>query len=262
VGEACGDDHCRPEQDEDAEREIGSLHGQRFALVEGCKFGRCHRRACGRVRLVAREDQLAAEHDAGDRAERVERLCEIQPAFRPRRIAERGDQGVGRCLEKRQPAGDDEERAEEEAVGPRLCRRVEEERAHAIEDEPGDHRGLVAKRLGEARRRKSKGEIADIEGGLHQSRLKIAEHERLLELRDQHIVEAVGEPPEEKQAGDEQQREAVPRCGGRRRAQPDGGRKGGTISHAPPSAARRSCRARRFHPGTGGPGSTEGASQR
>ena len=145
------------------------------------------------------EDQFLADEHADDGAERIEHLREVQALVGALRRAHGGDHRIGRGLEERQPAGDDEQRAEEEVVLAVLRGRVEEQRAGAEQHQPHDDRGAVAEAPHEQRRRNREHEVADEGRELHEARSEVAQQEGLAELRDQHVVEAVRHAPEREQ---------------------------------------------------------------
>jgi hypothetical protein len=72
---------------------------------------------------------------------------------------------------------------------------IEQQRAQAEQQQADDHRGLVAVAAHHGAGRQGQEEIAQIEGHLHQARLQVGEEEGLLQVRDQHVVEVVGDAP-------------------------------------------------------------------
>ncbi len=189
-----------PGQGQQAQRDIGRLH--RVGLDGAEVFERCWREAVG-GRIDAGEDEVAADHHAGDRAQRVEGLGQVQPPRRALGRPQHGHQRIGRGFEEGEAAGDHEQRAQEEAVDPRLGRGEEQQRAHAVKHQPQHHRRLVAPTLCEGRRGEGEDEVAEIEGRLDQAGLEVAERERLAEMGDQHVVEIVRHAPQEEQADDQ-----------------------------------------------------------
>ena len=86
----------------------------------------------GSIMLDAGKDELRAD-DRGDRtAQAVERLCQVQPLFGARRIAERDDVRIGSGLEEGRARGEDEQRRKERGIFANLRRRIEEQRAEGI----------------------------------------------------------------------------------------------------------------------------------
>src|SRR5690606_16896773 len=115
-----------PEEYEQTEREIRKLHRSRFGGIERIELVLAQAHDMLWRQLHVREDEMAAEHDARDRAERIERLREVETAVRFFRRAHDRQERIRGCLEEREPARDDEERVEEVRVLDLLRRRVEE----------------------------------------------------------------------------------------------------------------------------------------
>ena len=199
-------DQQRPGQHEQPDRDIRPLHGLSLGRVEARALRRRHRAERRVGMLDPRQDQIFAHQQSRHRPDRVERLRQVQPPRAARGIAQHGDERVGRCLQEREAAGDHEQREQEQLIGLRLRRRIEEQRADRIEDQPDDHTRLVPEPPADQPRRQRQHEIAHVEGRLDQARLQVRKRERLAELLNQDVVQIVGHPPQEEQAGNQHQR--------------------------------------------------------
>ena len=196
----------REQQHDDGDHDIGRRDRLHLGAVKGVARGGVHRRQRGLVMFDARQDEIASDQNAGQRAERIGRLRPVQPPRRARRIAKLAHQRIGRCLQKGQPRRDHEQAEQEQLIDPGRRRRIEEQRAGAIEQQPQHDRRLVAITPHHHRGGHREQEIAEIEDLLDKAGLEIAEREGLAKLRDQDVVQVVGHAPQEEQADRDDER--------------------------------------------------------
>ena len=122
----------------------------------------------------------------------------------PRRglgMPEHRDVRVGRRLETRQSAADDEQAEDEEAELPlaRGHRRteVEEQGTDAIEQESSEHTGAIAPARDDTAGRQSHQEVTAVDRSLHPRGVSLGHLERLLKMLVEHIKYVVRKAPEE-----------------------------------------------------------------
>ena len=113
---------------------------------------------------------------------------------------------VRRGFEERQAGRDHEQRDEEHPVL-RHRRGRKNSRQPVVEQQADEDRRLVAEFLHDGRGRNREEEVAEIERGLHECRFEIGQEERLLELRDQYVVQVRGGAPQREQAAQQRERE-------------------------------------------------------
>ena len=114
---------------------------------------------------------------------------------------------VRRGFEERQAGRDHEQRDEEHPVLRHRRGREEQQAAGRVEQQADEDRRLVAEFLHDGRGRNREEEVAEIERGLHECRFEIGQEERLLELRDQYVVQVRGGAPQREQAAQQRERE-------------------------------------------------------
>ena len=122
-------------------------------------------------------------------------MREIDALFRPLARPQHGDIGVGRRFEEGQSATDDEERKEEETEIHQLSAGDKEEGADTVEEQSGEHPCPIAPPLDERTGRKCHQEVAAVDHGLHQRRLRFGESHRVLEILIEYVQNTVGKAP-------------------------------------------------------------------
>ncbi len=187
-------DH-QPDRDEDeAEAEIRTHHRAQLAGAHGGLLGRSH---VGHVhRLVQfRQDEGGGQEHADVRADRVERLREVEPSCRGFLRAKRKYVGIGGRLENRAPGGDREQSDQERLVGHDLARRIERDRAGRCEKHTGKKPGLIAEPLIDERCGDRQQEVRAEVRQLHERGLEGVHLEDALEARDHRRGEVGGDTP-------------------------------------------------------------------
>ena len=146
---------------------------RQFVGAHGCKAAEDHHRT----------------HDREDgRAERVERLGEGKTAVRRAGRAEQRDQRIGHDLDDHDPAGEDEQRAQEDDISRCLAGGDEEQAADHHGQETRDRAAHIAQLLDQLCTRNADDEVGCEEAELHQHRFGPAEREELFQFRDDDIV--------------------------------------------------------------------------
>ncbi len=149
------------------------------------------------------QDQPGA-HEREDRgAQRIERLGEGQAAVGGLRLAEHGDQRVGHHLDDGDPRRQHEQRRQEGPEQGRVRGRDEQETPQHHHHQPRRAGAHVADAGDQGGARDRDGEVGEEEGRLDQHGLGVAEGEQLLQLGDQHVVEAGDAAEDEEQGEDE-----------------------------------------------------------
>ena len=115
-------DHDGPEHGQRAQDQVGRDDAQDFRVEIGLISARdLHVGDLGDGEFDAGEDEDRADEAGSDVAEWVEGLREVEAALAGTGIAEFGDKGIGAGFKKREAAGDDELRHQEEGVTGRRC---------------------------------------------------------------------------------------------------------------------------------------------
>src|SRR6266851_8752142 len=100
----------RPKEGERANDEIRLHHAQRFEskvrLVRAVRLMNSHSPRC---QLNPGKNKNRANQSSTDRAQRIERLREVQPPFRTMWIAQLSDERIRCRLQERKPAGNNEQ---------------------------------------------------------------------------------------------------------------------------------------------------------
>ncbi len=189
-------DQGRPGQDGQADDQVGDLHG----------LGLAHEIGGGVEFFDTRQDEVLPHPQAGQRAQGIEGLGQVEAKGGMLFVAQDGHQGIGRGFQEGQARGDDEQGAQQPGILPDFRAGPEGEGAEGEDDEAGDHGRLVA----EAPHQQAGGyrhdEVAGVKRLLHQAGFEVGEDEGLLELWDQDVVEIVGHAPEKEQGGDQYDR--------------------------------------------------------
>ena len=138
---------------------------------------------------------VRGDEHAGERADRVEGLREIEAPRRRFRMPHRQDIRIGSDLEQRQSAGEHAKRREEKVELGIDARRDEERGTDRVQREPGQDAGFVGEAADEDRRGQRHDAVAEIERELHQAAFRVRDEEDVLECPDQRIGDVVGETP-------------------------------------------------------------------
>lgn len=146
--------------------------------------------------LTFLEDQVLAEQDAADSADRLERLADVEAQRRMFLRSEHRAVGIGRRLEETEADGDGKDRNKEHRVRRHVRSREEQAAAGNIEAEAREDGRLIGRLADDDGSRDGDQEVPAVEGALHKGTREVAEREDALELRDQDIVEARGRRPE------------------------------------------------------------------
>ncbi|EEF22934.1 conserved hypothetical protein, partial [Ricinus communis] len=213
-------DHQGQQHQHAGHDQVRQLHG--LAICQPFRL-RQHMAGLGGAGRRAAQDQIGAEQRRQRRAQRVERLHQVQPRGRGLRRAEHRHVGIGRYLQQRDAAGDDEQRAQRHAIRRQPRRRDHQQGAGGHHAQPDDHRFLVADTLDQARRRNRREEVGDEPHRLDQRRLRVVQVEHAAQVRQQGVVDDGDEAPREEQAGQQRQHGARAGDGDGR----GGGRRGG-----------------------------------
>src|SRR5579859_1202994 len=172
----------------------------------------------------ARKNEDSANQRSRNGTDGIKGLGKIQAAFGTLRITELRNERIRGGFEERKPAGHHEQRTQEKFVTSGERRRPEEERSGREQQQPSDKSRFVARALHQKRRRNGQYEVAHIKGALHKSGLKPRNLKGLHELADEHVVEIVGNAPEKKQEGNQEERREL---AGRKKCVRGRGRFGG-----------------------------------
>ena len=195
-GEAGDDDRQNHQYDRDDD--IGQDHrlrvGQPFGLGQDDI-------ALRRATLRPAQDQIGAKERGEHRARRVHRLHQIEARGSGFRLANDRDIGVGRDLQQGDAAGDDEQHDQRHAIGGDGRRQRHARCARRHDQQPDDHRLLIADAFDQFGRRDGGEEIGDEPDRFDQRRLGVAQVEHAAQMRQQRVVDDRDEAPHEKQAG-------------------------------------------------------------
>ncbi|MNE51769.1 hypothetical protein D3C80_1464140 [compost metagenome] len=147
------------------------------------------------------EDGDRADQRTDRGAQRVEGLGHVQPGGGGFRPAEDVHVGVGRHLQQGHARGEDEQRGEEERIGLRAGRRIEQQAAEAGGGQADDDPALVAEAFDQAPGGEGHDEVGGEEAELDQRGLHIGEGEHRLQVRDEDVVQRSDQAPHEEQQG-------------------------------------------------------------
>ena len=137
-------------------------------------------------------------------AKTVEGLREGQAAMRRVHGAQQADQRVGHHLHHGNPTRQHEQRRQKHAKGGAGRGGNEQQAAHHHRQQPHHRPAHIAQPLHHQRPGNGDGEISGKKGRLHQHRLHIVEGEQLLQLGDDHIIQAGDAAKDEEQGHHEQ----------------------------------------------------------
>ena len=147
----------------------------------------------GCVKLAQYE--MAAQQYAANRADRIERLRDVEPScgrlLRPHTEYQR----IGRGLKHSATAGHHVYGEKEERIARRLSGRIEKHRPGGVKDKTEDDARLVGETPYEKRSRKSDAEICAEESELDERRLQVAHRHYALESGKERVVHIVGHAP-------------------------------------------------------------------
>ena len=127
-------------------------------------------------------------------------MREGQPAGGGLRRAEQGDQRIAHHLHHHDPAGQHEQRQQEQAECGAERGRNKQQTAEGHHAEANHRPAHIAHPLHQRRTRQADKGIGGKEAELHQHRLGIVQREQALQLGDDHIVQAGDAAEDEKQA--------------------------------------------------------------
>jgi len=194
--------------DHENDADVGSPHDRQILCREGGQLRRPHRAPLRRGgRIESGENELLGDEHPHERAHGVERLGQVQ-APRGGLLGPHGqDVGVGTGLEKGESACESEVGHEEWPEHGHHAARNEEERPRGVESQSHQDPGLVRVALDEQGRRECHGEVAAIEGELHQGSLEIAHLENAGERLHHGVGDVVCESPQREQERDQDEGE-------------------------------------------------------
>ena len=132
-------------------------------------------------------------------AERVEGLREIQAAGGGLGRSKDDHIGIGGNLQQRHASRDNSQRHQKQRKGWNHGRWKKTERADRHDQQACHHGPLVADPINHFAGGKREDEIAGEEEGLHQHDFGIVQREEMLQVRDQNVVEAGDESPQEEE---------------------------------------------------------------
>ena len=144
LGQTGKDEHHGYDDEQRGQNDVRQFHGVGLHLDVAFPPAGIVQRKCLTCVGMAAEHQLAQEHGRDERAQAVERLCQIQTTGRRVRVAQSRHIGVGSRLQKAHAGGNDEEDAQ---VGPILLNhgsRDEEQSAASRQHQSEDDARLVA----------------------------------------------------------------------------------------------------------------------
>src|SRR5277367_4151766 len=173
------------------------------------------------MRRLARKDFLGSQFDAGknedcsqqgtgDGADGIKSLRKIQAAFRAVRIAELRNKRIRGSLQKGKAAGNDEQCEQKKRVTAGQRSGPEKERSRGKEQQADYESRFVTGALHHQRRGNRQEKISHVERRLHESGLKTRNRKRLHELANQNVIQIIGDAPEKKQRGDQNERNDLP----------------------------------------------------
>ena len=186
----------------DHHRQVRRLDGLERGIVQDGTLRRAQRVHTGL-------DEIHRHPHPAQRPDRIERLRQVQPACRRLLVAHRQDERIGRCLQERKAAGQDEIRDQERIIAPDLRRRDEHQGAECIQAQAHQDAALVGKPADKQGRRQGHAEIASVEGHLHQRPVSHAHPEDFRERLDHRIGNVIGKAPQRKAAGHQNEREHI-----------------------------------------------------
>ncbi len=193
---AIGIDHRRDHRERDGQPDIGVHHrGRRFRTIGIERRARQLARAFMRQRAQD-QDRADIRHDR--RAHRIERLRKGQAAGCSARGAQQRNQRIGHDLHHRHPAGQDEQRKQEQIERRIVRSRNEQQTPRHHRQQPERRPAHIADALDQRGPRDRDNRISAEKRGLHQHRLAVIEREQLFQLRDNDIVER-GDPAEDEE---------------------------------------------------------------
>jgi hypothetical protein len=121
--------------------------------------------------------------------------------------AEQADQWIGHHLHDHHPAGENEQRQQEQWIG-RSGAGGDEQQAAQCHRQQARHRAAhIADPLDQLRAWNADHQIGGEKAELDQHRLRVIEREQLFQLGDQHIIEA-GDPAEDEEQREDEGRQA------------------------------------------------------
>ena len=186
------DEHIRP----DEHLQVGIADSLELCLSQLGALGGVHG-----VQAVL--DEVHGHVHAQQRAHGVEGLRQVQ-APRGRFLAAHGeDVGVAARLQEGQAARQDEVGDEEGEVHPRQHRGIEQESPEGVQPQPQHDARLVRVLADEDGGRIGHGEVAPVEGHLHQCALGDAHAENLRERLHHGVGDVVGEAPQGETRGNQ-----------------------------------------------------------
>ena len=151
--------------------------------------------------------QIFAQHDAHQRADRVEGLADVEAQRGAIAVANHRAIGIGGGFQKAQADGDSENGREEHGIGGHMRGGIEQHAAADIERQPHQDRQLIARSADHQRGRNGNEKVAAVKGALHQRAGEVAERKNAFELGDQDVVQARGAAPQREEAREQNELE-------------------------------------------------------
>src|SRR5262249_28295474 len=182
-----------------------SYHAGFMRAVSG-KLLWAHRRQLRRRIFNTGENEHGPQKRGDHGAHGVEGLGKIQPPLRAISRAKNRYIGVGADFQKRLSGGHDEQGQEKKTIGAYQRRRHKQNGSAGTEQQSRQNSSPVADLLHQPPGGKSAEKVATEESDLNKGGLKIAQAKRLLQVRNQNIVQVDSDGPQKEQAGDQAKR--------------------------------------------------------
>ena len=160
-----------------------------------------------RGRVQVGEDRLLRYEYADDRADGIHGLREVEPAYRALRVAQREHARVGRRLEYRAAARNDEYADKVEVEALMDARRYVENRSAYVHRKADEYASAERELLDEYRREERQHRVCAVERDLHEHGAVLVHGEDALERRHEIVGHVVDEPPQRKAEDKQEERQ-------------------------------------------------------
>ena len=184
-------------QEQQAEADIRYAYPHEFVVDDALEDRRLHCEALlHRGGIEVREDDLLREEYADDRADGIDRLRQVEPPYGASGVADRQNARIGRRLQDRAAAGDDEYADEVDVEALVQAGRNVQERADHVCSKSDQNARAERKLLDKNRRKKRKDGIGPVERHLHQHGAVLVHGKDALERRHEVVGHVVHDAPE------------------------------------------------------------------
>ena len=153
--------------------------------------------------LKIRENKNAGDRHAGQRADRVKGLREIQSACRRLGWSHREDVRIRRGFEEGQAESQDVERDQKQIKARHVRRRNADHGTGGIEGQADNDAGPVGKPADKQGGGDGHCAVAAVEGHLHPAALRVVDDKDILERRHERVRDIVGESPQGEETRDQ-----------------------------------------------------------